>query len=185
MRDLDVRSAVKLELDKLHADDGSTRIIEEMGIWSATARIDIAVINGELCGFELKSARDNLARLPSQELIYSQVFDRVTLVTAENHLASSKKIIPEWWGISIATMIDGTVSLANDRNALKNPAISPATMTRLLWRNEALAILVDHNLDRGYRSKPVGVLQDRLAAELPIDLLKHEVRECLKSRNYN
>lgn len=185
MRDSDVRHAVKLVLNQLHADDDDTRIIEEMGIWSATARIDIAVVNGELCGFELKSARDKLNRLPSQESIYSQVFDRVTLVTAENHLAGSLKIIPDWWGLSIASMSMGRVELFDERPATENPRVSASLVARLLWREEAVRILESYELARGYRSKSVGVLQDRLAEAVSLEDLKAEVRSALKRRAYN
>ena len=66
MRDIDVRQAVKSYLKALHEDDPATRIVEEMGIWAGSVRIDIAVINGELSGFELKSDSDTLQRLPLQ-----------------------------------------------------------------------------------------------------------------------
>ena len=79
MRDLDVRTAVRAQLVAAHADDDNTRIVEEMGIWSGSVRVDVAVINGELAGWELKSARDNLRRLPQQAELYSQVFDRMTI----------------------------------------------------------------------------------------------------------
>ena len=78
MRDSDVRKAVLATLDQKHAGDHNTRIVEEMGVWAGSVRIDIAVINGELCGFELKSDRDTLARLPTQADIYSRVFDRIS-----------------------------------------------------------------------------------------------------------
>ena len=55
MRDRDVRCAVMAYLDRLHAGDADTRVVQEMGIWSGSVRVDIAVINGELHGFELKS----------------------------------------------------------------------------------------------------------------------------------
>ena len=55
MRDIDVRRAVRKKLGEQYAHDPDTRIVEEMGIWSGTVRIDIAIINGELNGFELKS----------------------------------------------------------------------------------------------------------------------------------
>ena len=64
MRDRDVRQALLAHLAELHAGDPDTRIVEEMGVWCGTARIDVAVVNGELCGFELKSERDTLERLP-------------------------------------------------------------------------------------------------------------------------
>jgi hypothetical protein len=66
MRDSDVRRAVKSWLAAEYAFDDDTRIVEEMGVWSGSVRIDIAIINGSLSGYELKSDRDTLDRLPHQ-----------------------------------------------------------------------------------------------------------------------
>jgi len=49
---------------KHYKEDGISRVVDEMGLSSHTARIDIGVINGQLLGFEIKSDRDNLDRLP-------------------------------------------------------------------------------------------------------------------------
>jgi hypothetical protein len=109
MRDSDVRSAVRNWLHGQYAHN--SRIVEEMGIWSGTVRIDIAVINGELHGFELKSERDTLARLGDQAGLYNQVFDRMTLVTARRHLDKATSKIPLWWGIIAAQLEGGVVTL--------------------------------------------------------------------------
>lgn len=73
MGDSEVRDAVLSKLDRQYFGDRHTRIVEEMGIWSGSVRIDIAVINGQLHGYELKSARDTLQRLPTQAELYSKV----------------------------------------------------------------------------------------------------------------
>jgi hypothetical protein len=57
MRDADVRAAVRRRLAAQHAGDDNTLVVEEMGIWSASARIDIAAINGELTGAELEASQ--------------------------------------------------------------------------------------------------------------------------------
>jgi hypothetical protein len=68
-----------------------------MGIWSGSVRIDVAVINGELTGYELKSDRDTLERLPLQAELYSRVFDRLILVVGKRHAKKAIEHIPEWW----------------------------------------------------------------------------------------
>ncbi|WOH58514.1 sce7726 family protein [Bradyrhizobium sp. BWC-3-1] len=183
MRDVDVRSALRRELKQQHLGDDRTLIVEEMGIWSGAVRVDLAVINGELCGYEIKSARDNLERLPAQEALYSQVFDRVTLVVAEQHVAKAETLVPDWWGRSIAsTEADGAISLKLDRPALFNPSIEPLQLARLLWRPEALSILQRHGQDRGVRSASAEKTFRRLACTVPLDTLRQEVREALKAR---
>lgn len=184
MNDRDVRAAVLNWLDGVHAGQNNTLIVQEMGIWSGSVRVDVAVINGELQGFELKSARDTLERLPVQADLYSQVFDRVTLVVAEKHADKASRIVPEWWGLSIATNGGGTpVILSPGRESVRNPDLKPIQIARLLWRPEALALLDRHGLVKGLRSKPADILAGRLAAELPLDTLRDEVRAILKARS--
>ncbi len=183
MRDRDVRIAIRSQLEVAHAGDQGTRIVEEMGVWSGSVRVDLAVINGELSGFELKSAKDTLSRLPQQAMLYSQVFDKMTVVTAENHLEGCLELLPDWWGIMLAyDDDDGSVSVNGLRSAQPNPTQSAMQIARLLWKDEAVAILDRHGLSKGYRSKSVHVIHQRLADELPFDVLKSEIRSCLKAR---
>ncbi|SFQ31282.1 hypothetical protein SAMN05216330_12520 [Bradyrhizobium sp. Ghvi] len=183
MRDFDVRKALRRDLDEQHRDDAQTRIVEEMGIWAGSVRVDLAVINGQLCGYEIKSARDTLARLPAQQALYSQVFDRVTLVVAEHHAEKAAKLVPSWWGTLVATSAGGDeVLLRQTRLASPNPAVDALQVARLLWRQEALAMLERRGLAKGYRSATVEKLCRRLAAELPLDVIRLEVREVLKAR---
>lgn len=170
-------------LTAAHEGDANTIIVEEMGIWAGTVRIDVAVINGELHGVELKSARDTLVRLPEQQKLFSEVFDRVTLVVARNHILKALPKIPEWWGVVEAqTTSSGNVELVKYRTAALNPAIVPVQIARLLWRDEAIDVLTRYGLERGFRSKPAEVLFQRLASSLTIDQLRDEVRETLKRR---
>jgi len=183
MRDADVRSAVLADLGAKYAGDCDTRIVEEMGIWSGSVRIDVAVINGRLHGYELKSARDNLDRLDRQVELYRQVFDRVTLVTADKHVYKAYSKIPEWWGISIAALSsNGKISVRESRAARRNPELVPIQVARLLWRDEALAILERCGLDKGYRSANADELALRLVEFIPVTTLRREVRTALKSR---
>ncbi len=184
MRDADVRKAVRTMLDAQHAGDDQTRIVEEMGVWSGSVRIDIAVINGELHGFELKSARDTLDRLPKQASLYNEVFDRVTLVVASRHADKAMAAIPPWWGICVADgSSDTDVRLRHARASETNPDLKPIQLARLLWRAEAIEILTAKNLVRGFRSKGAEILAERLANLLSKDDLRFEVRSALKRRN--
>lgn len=182
MRDADVRAALRRELEDHFRGDPDTRIVEEMGIWSGSARIDIAVINGEFHGYELKSERDTLQRLPRQIELYNRVFDRAILVTGKRHLQKAKDYVPPWWGIIIASWRKDEVLLSFARKARRNPNIDPYLLARLLWRAEALALLKRFGIDHGVRSRSVDKMAERLADRLPIDDLAREVRAVLKAR---
>ena len=98
MRDLDIRRALRGEIALLYQDDPDTLVVEELGLCEGDARIDVAVINGSITGYEIKSERDTLDRLPSQMHIYSRCLTYVTVVATELHLAQIHAVVPRWWG---------------------------------------------------------------------------------------
>lgn len=162
--------------------DPDTLMLDELGILNGATRVDIAVINGEIEGFELKSERDTLDRLPTQRDLYNKVLDRISLVVAESHKAAAEAIIPGWWGLWVATNCKGTVRVDCERQPEFNPQLDGATLASLLWRDEALAVLDRFDASRGVRSKPREVLYRRLSESLDLDQLRAEVRTALKAR---
>jgi hypothetical protein len=182
MRDSDVRQAVLTHLAHCHRGDDETRIVQEMGVWSGSVRVDIAVINGELTGIELKSEKDTLERLPFQSEIYSRVFDRVELVVAERHRAKAEAQIPWWWKLTIASEKKRRITLDTVREGQRNPSQDAFLVAHLLWKDEALAVLDKFGLAKGWRGKKVKLIHQRLATELPQDRLFECVREKLKLR---
>lgn len=181
MRDYDVRVALRQMLAEEHAGDDDTRIVEEMGIWSGSVRIDLAVINGRLTGYELKSDSDTLERLPAQAELYSRVFDEVCLVVGKRHVQHARKIVPKWWGVIVADGPRGNVALRRSRKGRTNPSPDPLLVARLLWRVEALEALAERGLAKGMRSKSAPELHQKLAA-LPFSELSDLVRTALKRR---
>jgi hypothetical protein len=182
MRDRDIRSALHAQLWAEHQDDDTTLILDELGLCQGAVRADVAVINGSLAGFEIKSDRDTLARLPNQVEIYGRVFDYVTLIVGATHAGEIHKAIPAFWGIVVATEGDGVLVLRSRRSAKRNRNVDPLAVVRLLWRDEALALLTQYDLNGGLQSKPRRQLWDALVAELPPDELAAAVREALRAR---
>ena len=97
-RDCDIRLALEARLVQQHGDEPDTIIRHEVGICAGKRRIDMAVVNGELTGYEIKSDMDTLARLVGQANAYGSVLDRVVLVTTERHVDSALPLLPDWWG---------------------------------------------------------------------------------------
>lgn len=97
--DGDIRAPLVAWIASQHPMDGSTGILHELEMSRPSGRIDLAVVNGELAGFEIKSDKDTFARLSRQAKAYSAFFDKVTLVTTETHIERAKNIIPRWWGL--------------------------------------------------------------------------------------
>lgn len=179
-----IRTALKEKLEESYGSLKNTKIIEELGLTHGEARIDIAVVNGVIHGYELKSDKDTLKRLPGQIEVYNTVLDRVTLVVGKNHLHEAIKIVPDWWGITIAKIVDSNnaVSFCKIREAEQNKNQNSAAVAALLWREEALEILEKIGQDKGMRSKNRKAIYERLAEVLDKKTLKEIVREQLRSR---
>jgi hypothetical protein len=157
--------------------------LEEFAIYGGANRADVAALNGCSHGYEIKSDRDTLERLPSQVEAYSAIFDQATLVTTARHLQQARAMIPQWWGIIEATSLTGGGSrLERLRESGANPAPHAESIAYLLWRPEALRLLTSLGLDSGVRSKPMECLVTRLANEIPVERLSALVREVLRAR---
>ena len=182
MRDTDVRRALCDHLLAIHKNDPQTLIVEELGIRQGAARVDVAVVNNSLHGYEIKSARDTLERLPRQAKLYSGVFDTITLVTAENHLESALSVIPDWWGIVLARKEWKTLELSLVREAKVNNEVDPLALVELLWREEALGLLQERDAAKGYQSKPRREIWKAVCDVYSIEELREAVCLALKRR---
>jgi hypothetical protein len=183
MRDADIREALRTRIDAQFADDPDTLVVDELALVFEDARVDVAVVNGALYGFEIKSERDTLARLPQQAFAYSRVFDHVAIVTGPKHLASAAALVPEWWAIHAAEENGGTVAIVEHRAGVMNPSVDPIAIAQLLWRDEALEELQRRELGRGLSKKPRRELAEVLSRELALDELRDLVRNRLRSRS--
>jgi hypothetical protein len=183
MRDLDVRQALRATELARHVNDPSTLVIDELGLQWGTVRVDIAVVNGSIHGYEIKSDVDTLDRLPGQAEVYSRVLDRVTLVAGIRHLDEASAIVPKWWGLCTASCDGaGVVAFRHVRRGKRNPGLDLEAVAALLWRDEALQILEERGLATGLRSKPRRELYRALVRGLTAFQLRSHVRAALKSR---
>lgn len=183
MRDSDVRRVLLERLKTADANAKEALLLEELGVCRGTARVDLAVVNGLLKAYEIKSERDTLVRLEDQATIYSRVFDTVTLVVAQKHLDAAKSIIPPWWGIELAIPDEASsVILKTSRDEGVNPAVDPYCLVQLLWREEMLSLLEQLLAPQSYQAKSKRVLEEHLASALSLQDLKKVVRCTLRNR---
>lgn len=182
MRDIDIRCALREEMARMHNGEPDTLIVEELGLCQGVARVDLAVVNGTVHGYEIKSERDTLARLPSQTGVYNRTLEFVTVVAAKSHTASARLLIPQWWGIWEATKRSSKVELRIVRKARRNPRLDSYAIAQLLWRSEALQALSERGLSCGMLSKSRRQLWECLASSVTIAELGSIVREQLKRR---
>ncbi|MCY9288600.1 sce7726 family protein [Bacillus haynesii] len=182
LRDSDIREVLLTHLLNKFSDDENIKIINELGVLHGQSRVDIAVINGMLHGFEIKSESDTLLRLPSQIEDYNKVFDRMTIVVQRNHLHAVRKIVPKWWGILLVTRNKDQINLREVRKGRCNLNVDPFSLTHLLWRNEALDILKERGLQKGYLSKPRAELYEKICNSFTLEEIKVIVNEQLRNR---
>ena len=183
MRDCDVRAALHAKVLAEHHDQPDTLVMDELALWYGTARVDVAVVNGRIHGFEIKSDRDTLERLEGQARIYSNVLDRVTLVVGTKHLERALRESPEWWGVKVAKQGPRrAVHFEEVRTPKMNPAVDPVAVAALLWCEELEDVLADVDAVRGYRGKSRDILSRRAAEVLRLTDLRSAVRARLKAR---
>jgi len=181
--DRDIRRKLLEQLRSEHDDDPETLVLEELAVCDGSARVDIAVLNGSLAGFEIKSERDTLGRLEAQIENYGRCFDILTLVAPARHLNQGIGLVPDWWGLlEVTAECAGRWELKCWRKPKLNRAVEALTLSGLLWKAELTEILRRHHLDKGVRSKPMREARRRLIENLTLDAVREEVRLALKAR---
>jgi hypothetical protein len=167
-----------LQLVRKDFEDSGSRLVPEFDICQGSARIDLAVVSDRLDGFEIKSDRDSLDRLPRQAEHFGRVFDRLTLVGSPRHLASAERTLPAWWGLSL--LAQGSRQLVSVRPAEANPGVEVAHRVRLLWRDEVVRALAEHGgtSTRGTRHE----LWRQLAEVASADQVRELVCRAIRSR---
>lgn len=74
---------------------GNSVLINEMVVDNFRRRIDLAVANGKLHAYEIKSDKDSLYRLNGQVETYSKFFDKVTIVCSKKFVEKAKHSLPK------------------------------------------------------------------------------------------
>lgn len=183
LSDADIRPALRARVLAPHHGDPDTVLLEELGVCRGLVRVDLAVVNGIIHGFEIKSDRDTLRRLEGQIESYSKVLDRATLVTSERHVDDALRLVPAWWGLLRIDMTrHGGMRFAAVRRGRANPALDARALVELLWLEDALELLEQHGAARGVRGKPRRFVWDRVVESVEQDVIAAAVRAKLKAR---
>lgn len=183
MRDGEIRSALVSKIRAEHPDPLDTRIWPEMSLVLGASRVDVGVVNGALSGYEIKSERDNLGRLPRQIEHYSKCLDYAWIVTGGRYHERVLGVVPDWWGVLVAEgSAEGHVNLCTIRPARENPQIDPFHVAQLLWRDEAQRALEERG-STGLSKLRRWDLWDLLVESLALDDLRRLVRDTLKARS--
>jgi hypothetical protein len=174
--DKDVRPSL---LAKIRSEHSGVVIFEELPL-CRRGRADIAAVNAFLWGYEIKSERDTLNRLPIQVPYYDSIFDFSNVVTTKKHYKYVRAIVPAAWGIIVYNKADDRVVFDVHRKPRKNGSVSLESLIKLLWKDEAIRVLrmcgisVPHNA-------LVSIVWDKMAT-LPKRKVALLIRETIKLR---
>lgn len=176
--DFSIRAPLLLWLRRLYSDDLSAKMLEEFKMPRPSARIDIALVNGEMAGYEIKSDRDNLRRLKVQIPAYAKVFDKVSLVTTAKHLEEAEAKVPHWWGILV---FDDAGQFRIARASKQNKGVDVRALLFALSRNELLQVARMANVSL-YRLGRKEEMVDALSSATTSRAMFNYAREVLKLR---
>lgn len=183
LKDRDVRSAAHRQLLRHARLCPDTLVLDELGVAHGAYRMDIAVINGHIRGFEIKAEADTLDRLPRQVTAYGDIVDYACLIVDQRHLAAALPLLPPWWGVLVATRArNGDVRFRRIRAERYNWSADLMTLAQLLWRPEAVALLRARGHDEKSLRANRTTLYARLTAEMSRRELSAAVRQSLKAR---
>ena len=181
--DIDIRKALHATVLQPHHNCPDTIILNELGLANASARIDVAVLNGCLHGYEIKSAVDTMRRLPRQIGLYAECLEKLTIVCAPRHLEAVDKIVPPWCGIVEAEKSDqDEINFVTRRASQRNENIQGHRLAHLLWRQEAVDILTSQNLPAKALRQPRKQLYLEIAERFTVAEITAYIKSAMAAR---
>lgn len=183
MRDSDVRRELRRHLAWRHRDEPDTLLLDEFVLALGQARVDVAVLNGSLIGYEIKSDVDSLVRLENQLRVYDAVLDYAFVVAGVRHYAAISERAPRHWGLLRAVNSrSGPPQLELVREATFNTGVDAMSLAMMLWRDELVSELKARDAYRGLSTCPKNALWRRLIETVEIEELRDVVRARIKAR---
>ena len=181
--DADIRYALRKKKLQRYEADTDALVIDELGLAHARSRIDVAVLNGCLHGYEIKSERDTLDRLHVQLDTYRRTLSRLTYVCSSKHVDQTLQETPDWCGVVEAQRgRRGAVIFKTIRRTKSNPDIEPVMLAHLLWHREAVEILETRGIEGKQLKKPRKELYQQICEMLSLRDLIQEIKLAMRQR---
>jgi len=182
--DIEIRASLHTKTLKGYHGARDTIVVDELGLSHARVRIDIAVINGCVHGYEIKSSLDTLDRLPSQLALYRQCLGKLTIVCAQKHTKRALAMLPDWCGlVEVDKGPRGAINLSTARRGKVNPELDPVQLAHLLWRAEAASLLEQRGASPKELRAPRKQLYAMLASFMSARELTAAIREFMQQRS--
>lgn len=180
LNDNGVRKLLLRELLAIYKNDPNTRIINELGMDFGASRVDVAVVNGIIHGYEIKSDVDTLDRLPRQINYYNQLFERMTIVSSRKFYQQVALLVPKWWGIKIISH-DGS-RLIEKRKGRLNKIQDKDILLKLLWKQELENFVDVLGYPKRMKRLKKHQLLEIFSKEADVAVIRNFVYQTLKTR---
>lgn len=178
-----IREALVRKRLRSFRKDMDTLVLQELGLAHARVRLDVAVLNGVLHGYEIKSERDNLNRLEIQLEIYQQALQKLTFVVAERHASNVIDIAPNWCGVLVVRRGPrGGLHVEVRRKSSRNPEVNRFIMAHLLWRDEVQSILASRGTPKSILRAARAKLYEHLVEDVSESDLVALIKFAMKRR---
>ena len=183
IKDADIRKSLLYAIHKNNSKSLHYRVLPELVVCDGCARVDVAVANGHLCGYEIKSDVDSLERLSNQCSCYNRTFEKMYIVVGKKYIDKIASFVPAWWGIYYADKKrdNRRVSLVLIKKAGSNPNVDPHALLELLWASEIKTLLKEWSIN-GISGKNRRILRDIACAKIPYNYIKNYTLNVLKNR---
>lgn len=170
--DFEIRKALHKKVFQAYRQCETTVVVDELGLAHGKNRIDVAILNGCLHGYEIKSSKDNLLRLPKQLVEYRRSLQKLTIVAAPKHIEEVLAITPAWCGVVQAYKGPrGGIKFSTIRRTIKNPEVDAVALAHLLWRKEAIEYLELLGVAGRTLKKPRKMLYEEIANQASLNEL--------------
>lgn len=164
LTDKEIRQALIASLGRRGKAPRAT--LEEVHVCNGHAIADVVAVYKTMHCYEIKGETDSINRIVRQSQFYDQAFPLISLVTTANHLKRAKIIVPEHWGIMLASLSsDGAVLFRHVRGTSRNRSYRPEIALLSLWRSELIEFpIVDSApLDKMNREKIAALIASSAA----------------------
>ncbi|MEJ7580605.1 sce7726 family protein [Acinetobacter baumannii] len=183
----DIRTALRNWVYKKFELKQNDILINELGFWNkdpestvdCSFRADLALANGRLVGFEIKSQKDSLKRWTSQMMAYNNVFDEIWLCSHGKHLHRALHITDKHIGV---LAVDDSGSITVVRYAAENTKLNFYDLSGLLWKEELLAFAALNNIIEVKSRMTKNEIRDILSKCSSVNKLKPYLLQKLKER---
>ena len=183
MTDFEIRRSFHGKMLRRHHRAPDTLVVNELGLRHGSGRADIAVVNGRLVGYEIKSDHDSLARLKKQISLYDAIFDSITIVVGAKHSSVICRRVPRHWGVILARVGKrGGISFQTKRRARANRRVDLLSVAQLLWKIEARDMVREITSSAEVLQLRRRQLYEYLSKNIPANKLRREVRSRLRNR---